>query len=219
LIAEHLRERHKLALLILVKAVVEGPLRIRGAAAARAERQPVWPSSQHQESRFFKSILRREVALGMKRTRHQLAPAVPMQEVVDRAVAGRMPDRFLVARLEIMDVQHLAGAGCFGKAREQGLFFRQRHVLVLAPAIRLGLERLEAGCVIPLSRNSTIWMRWRCATGIFHRSAVFSRRTSALLHLTICCPESDGASESHLGEGNSPDYLSKISIQAVMEVV
>src|SRR5947209_10640305 len=76
-----------------------------------------------------------------------------------------------------------------------------------------------AGCVIPLSRNSTIWMRWRCVTGIFHRSAVFSRRTSALLHLTICCPESDGASESHLGEENSPDYLSKISIQAVMEVV
>src|SRR5580700_1024606 len=61
-----------------------------------------------------------------------------------------------------------------------------------------------AGCVIPLSRNSTIWMRWRCVTGIFHRSAVFSRRTSALLHLTICCLESDGASESHLGEENSP---------------
>src|SRR5271169_1914795 len=45
-----------------------------------------------------------------------------------------------------------------------------------------------AGCVIPLSRNSTIRMRWRCAAGIFHRSAVFSRRTSALLHLTICFP-------------------------------
>src|ERR1700758_3265119 len=59
------------------------------------------------------------------------------------------------------------------------------------------------GCVIPLSRNSTIWMRWRCEAGIFHRNAVFSRRTSALLHLTICSPESDGASESHLGEENS----------------
>src|SRR6516225_1299930 len=45
-----------------------------------------------------------------------------------------------------------------------------------------------AGCVIPLSRNSTIWMRWRCGAGIFHRNAVFSRRTSALLHLTICFP-------------------------------
>src|SRR6516165_11162669 len=50
-----------------------------------------------------------------------------------------------------------------------------------------------AGCVIPLSRNSTIWMRWRCAGGIFHRSAVSSLRTSALLHFTICSPESDGA--------------------------
>src|SRR5258706_1583946 len=45
-----------------------------------------------------------------------------------------------------------------------------------------------AGCVIPLSRNSTIWMRWRCGADIFHRNAVFSRRTSALLHLTICFP-------------------------------
>src|SRR4029077_19586785 len=122
----------------------------------------------------------------MKRTRHQLAPAVPVQQVIDRAVAGPMPDRFLVGRLEIVDVQHLAGAGCFGKARQQSLLLGQRHVLVFATAIRPRLA--IAGCVIPLSRNSTIWMRWRCAAGIFHRSAVFSRRTSALLHLTICLP-------------------------------
>ena len=68
----------------------------------------------------------------MKRTRHQLAPAVPVQQVIDRAVAGRVPDRFLVGRSEIVDVQHLAGARRFGKTREQGLFFRQGHVLVLA---------------------------------------------------------------------------------------
>src|ERR1700730_12194371 len=45
-----------------------------------------------------------------------------------------------------------------------------------------------AGWAIPLSRNNTIWMRWRCAAGIFQRSAVLSRRTSALLHLAICLP-------------------------------
>src|SRR6476661_4653107 len=61
-----------------------------------------------------------------------------------------------------------------------------------------------AGCAIPLSRNNTIWMRWRCAAGIFHRSAVFSRRTSALLHLTICSSESDGSSESHLHAEKQP---------------
>src|SRR5271166_3632091 len=43
-----------------------------------------------------------------------------------------------------------------------------------------------AGCVMPPSRSSTIWMRSRCVDGSFHRSAVRSRRTSALLHLTIC---------------------------------
>src|SRR5262245_23856763 len=69
---------------------------------------------------FFKSILRREVALGMKRTRHQLTPTMPVQQVIDRAVAGRVPDRFLVGCLENVDVQHLAGAGRFCKTREQG---------------------------------------------------------------------------------------------------
>src|SRR4249920_2317926 len=80
-----------------------------------------------------------------------------------------------------------------------------------------------AGCAIPLSRNNTIWMRWRCAAGIFHRSAVLSRRTSALLHLTICFPESDGAANHTSGNKNNqqfPPLTSKIPpIQAVMEVV
>jgi hypothetical protein len=48
-----------------------------------------------------------------------------------------------------------------------------------------------AGCVISLSRSNTIWMRWRCSAGIFHRNAVFSRRIWLLLHLTICSLESD----------------------------
>src|SRR6516165_5118417 len=79
-----------------------------------------------------------------------------------------------------------------------------------------------AGCAIPLSRNSTIWMRWRCAAGIFHRSAVFRRRTSALLHLTIRSPESDGSSESHLKRGIQPVQPASFQIDpihAVMEVV
>src|SRR5262249_29708072 len=86
---------------------------------------------------FFKSILRRGVALGMKRTRHQLTPTGSVQQVVNRAVAGWVPDRFLVGPLQIMDVQHLSRAGRFGKTRQQGLFFGQGHVLVLASAVRL----------------------------------------------------------------------------------
>src|SRR5271157_359827 len=84
----------------------------------------------------------------MKRTWHQLAPAVPVQQVIDRAFAGGMPDAFLVSRLEIMDVEHLAGSGCFGKPCEQGLFFGQRHVLMFASTIRLGHERLDAAVAI-----------------------------------------------------------------------
>src|SRR4029078_7715844 len=79
-----------------------------------------------------------------------------------------------------------------------------------------------AGCAIPLSRNNTIWMHWRCAAGMFHRSAVLSRRTSALLHLTICFPESDGAANHTSGNKNNQQFpllTSKSSIQAVMEMV
>jgi len=54
-----------------------------------------------------------------------------------------------------------------------------------------------AGCVIPLSRSNTIWVRSRCAASIFHRSAVFSCRICFLVHLTIRPPESDSQSESY----------------------
>ena len=37
----------------------------------------------------------------MKRTRHQFTPAMPVQKIVDGAVAGRMPNRLLISRLEI----------------------------------------------------------------------------------------------------------------------
>jgi hypothetical protein len=39
--------------------------------------------------------------------------AMPGQEIVDLAVAGLMPDRLFVGRLEIMDVQQLAGTSGF----------------------------------------------------------------------------------------------------------
>ena len=70
-----------------------------------------------------------------------------------------------------------------------------------------------AGCVIPLSRNSTICMRWRCAAGIFHRSAVFSRRTSALLHLTICFPRIRWRSESHFEKDENRQPKRRVTFQ------
>src|SRR5262245_57150110 len=160
----------------------------------------------------------------MKRAWHQLPPAVSVQQVVDRAVAGDMPDRFLVGRLEIMNVQHLAGAGRFGKTREQGLFFEQRHVLVVASAIRLGLERLDAAVVIShvravhrtqrhahCSRNRRL--RHPTLTQQHHLDALARcgrylppQRSFQPSHLGFAAfdhlfpPESDGPSESQLGD-------------------
>src|SRR5215467_13736066 len=77
-----------------------------------------------------------------------------------------------------------------------------------------------AGWAIPLSRNNTIWMRWRCAAGIFQRNAVFSRRTSALLHLTICFPRIRWRKRiTPRARKIAPDYRPRIPIQAVIEAV
>src|SRR5712672_584445 len=66
-----------------------------------------------------------------------------------------------------------------------------------------------AGCVIPLSRSNTIWMRSRCAAGIFHRSAVFSSRICFVVHLTIRPPESDSQSESYPAPSRDPKKRQK----------
>src|SRR6266446_2455932 len=66
-----------------------------------------------------------------------------------------------------------------------------------------------AGCVIPLSRSNTIWMRSRCAAGIFHRSAVFSSRICFLVHLTIRPPESDSQSQSYPAPSRDPKKRQK----------
>ena len=97
---------------------------------------------------FFKSFLSCEIALGMKWTRHQLAPAMPGQKIVDRAVAGRMPDRLFVGRFEIVNIQHLARPGGLSKVRQQSLLPGKRHILALAPADRLRLERLDPTALI-----------------------------------------------------------------------
>ena len=56
------------------------------------------PSLPHVPAKalFFLSFLRRLIPLRMKRTRHQLAPLMARQEIVDRTVACRMPDFLLV---------------------------------------------------------------------------------------------------------------------------
>src|ERR1700704_32634 len=82
------------------------------------------------------------------------------------------------------------------------------------------------GCVIPLSRSNTIWMRWRCSGCPFQPNAVFKRRICFLVHLTICLSESDQmVRENHTPtlECNSlqhsvPQYRST-SIQSALETV
>src|SRR6202161_4038865 len=105
---------------------------------------------------FFKSVLSGRVTLGMKRTRHQLAPAMPGKKIVDRALAGLVPDGLFVGHLEIVDVPQVARPGGFGQARQQGLFLNQGHVLALAPTAWLASPRLEPAVVISHRRRSEL---------------------------------------------------------------
>jgi hypothetical protein len=97
---------------------------------------------------FFEVVLSLDVALGMERTRHQLAPAMPGQEIVNGAVAGRMPYRLFIGRLEVLDVEQLARPGGLRKLFQQCFLFSNGHVLALPPADRLWLQRLDATVVI-----------------------------------------------------------------------
>ena len=85
----------------------------------------------------------------MERTRHQLAPAMPSEKS-----AGAVADRLLVGPLEIVGVQHLTGAGGFGKARQQRFLLRYRPVLALASAARLRPERFEPAPGVKDGRHS-----------------------------------------------------------------
>src|SRR5262249_8983104 len=76
-------------------------------------------------------------------TRHQLTPAVSVQEIIDRAVAGRVPDRFLVGRLEIMDVQHISGADALAKRASKAFSSANVMFLCLRPPFGLGLSALN----------------------------------------------------------------------------
>src|SRR5271167_1702303 len=57
-----------------------------------------------------------------------------------------------------------------------------------------------AGCAIPFSRNNTIWMRWRCAAGIFSPQPPHLG-FAAFDHLF---PRIRWRSESHLGQQKQP---------------
>jgi hypothetical protein len=108
-----------------------------------------------------------------------------------------------------------------GKARDQNFFPGQRHVLALAPAIDLRLERLDPAAVVGHvgalqgAQRDTHCLRSRgmsrscsraatqfecgshCAAGVFDRSAVFSFRICPLVNLTIRRPELDSRSKSY----------------------
>src|SRR6266480_4529495 len=139
----------------------------------------------------------------MKRTRHQLAPAMPVQKVVDRAVAGRMPDSLLIGRLEVVDVQHLTSPGGLGKARQQRLLLGHRHALA---------QQYHLNALTLCRRNFPVQ----------HRLQLPDLGLAAFDHLSPS--ESDGQSESHHAPRRQfPSVSDKItvktSIQSVMEAV
>src|SRR6516165_8238127 len=82
-----------------------------------------------------------------------------------------------------------------------------------------------SGCVIPLSRSNTIWIRCRVFAFFSRLSARCNRLTWSALHLTISAPAPNQmvSSESHFECGVdyhfAPETNSSLSIQVALEVV
>jgi hypothetical protein len=147
-------------------------LRPRRAAARRA-------LLTARGKRFFKIILGREIASGMKWTRHQLAPAMPGQKIVDRAVAGWVSDGPLVGGLEIVDVQPAPAAwpnrASKAFSSDKVMFSRWR------PPIGFGLSALipprSSNALQLPSRPAGMASGWRAGSGhAASRPTLYTRR-------------------------------------------
>lgn len=99
----------------------------------------------------------------LKQSRHQPAPAVPSQEIIDCTLAG-VPDGLFVGRPEIMDVQHFACSGGLGQARQQAFSSSQVMLSRLHPPFGFGLSassppRSKAICARFTASTTRPWLQ------------------------------------------------------------
>src|SRR5215471_5400770 len=109
----------------------------------------------HRSSKpfFFKVFLRLQIAVRMKRTRHQLAPVMTGQKIVDRAVACWMPDRFFIGCFQVVNIQELSRPCRFGKLLEKSLLLSQGHIFSYSTAARLWFQRVDPTIVVGHMRS------------------------------------------------------------------
>src|SRR6516164_8743376 len=176
----------------------------------------------------------------MKGTRHQLAPIMVGQKIVDRAVACWVPDRLFIGCFQVVNVQELSGACRFGKLLEKSLLLFQRHIFSYSPAARLWLQRVDPTVVVGHMRS--IFANLRLGFPIFpqqhhldplsnDRVALALQRLFQALYLVLVAldhplplaNQSDGLSESHSEGYGEPlsggGCWGPIPIQAGMEAV
>src|SRR5215831_20951997 len=106
------------------------------------------PWSPQLETFFFKVFLRLQIPVRMKRTRHQLAPVMAGQKIVDRAVACWVPDRLFIGCFHVVNIQELSRACRFRKLLEKSLFLFQRHIFSYSTAARLWFQRVDPTIVV-----------------------------------------------------------------------
>src|SRR6516165_9631414 len=136
----------------------------------------------------------------MKGTRHQLAPIMTGQKIVDRAVACWVPDLLFISCFQVVNIQELSGACRFGELLEKSPLLFQRHIFSDSPAARLGFQRVDPTIVVGHMRSIDCAQRYTRPAAIpsgyvverqgrSRASAPFFRRSTwSLLHLTIRSP-------------------------------
>src|SRR6516165_7059875 len=121
-----------------------------GRPRADARRRALVTSARNL---FFKVFLRLQIPVRMKRTRHQLAPVMAGQKIVDRAVACWVPNRLFIGCFQVVNIQELSGACRFRKLLEKSLFLFQRHIFSYSTATRLWFQRVDPTIVVGHMRS------------------------------------------------------------------
>lgn len=85
---------------------------------------------------FFPLLLRQWIALRVALVRGQLAPAVAVQQVVDRGQRHRATQSLLQFSLDLADHQDAARSSSLQQGLQRGAFLLGRHILVAATTTR-----------------------------------------------------------------------------------
>src|SRR6266700_6836125 len=155
----YIRVRLDVALGAALQAVprhVEGCSRVQSGLHPRpsltlvaGREDHVWPVPLEPPAQsFFKSGLFFRIGFGMTWTRHDLAPAVTIQQAIDARDMHRMLDLLLKGSLNVFRRGNFSVCGSREKGLEKAAFLLQAHIFMTASTFAWGFNRSQSQAII-----------------------------------------------------------------------